>query len=138
MVSPGLYAGRVGNTVKIGFSLNLPQRIASFRFEELVGVLLLPQESTSRDGTARAFTLRDRLKSREAAIHQALADKRVSRDCRPNTNEWFHFDDTVVRVLFAHGFTVARARVAGKPLGVRPPDPVRETLRLLRNPGHPE
>jgi len=36
-ISPGLYAGRIGERVKIGQSMNVAQRVDSFKFEELIG-----------------------------------------------------------------------------------------------------
>ena len=37
-ISPGLYAGRIGDRVKIGQSMNMAQRVDSFKFEELIGL----------------------------------------------------------------------------------------------------
>jgi len=48
-VSPGLYAGRIEDRVKIGQSMNLAQRVDSFELEELIGLKpLLPPAPQSR------------------------------------------------------------------------------------------
>jgi hypothetical protein len=38
VVCPGIYAGRIDARVKIGYSLNLPQRVDAFRFDELIAI----------------------------------------------------------------------------------------------------
>jgi hypothetical protein len=120
VVSPGLYAGRIGEKVKIGYSLNLPRRTDAFRFEELIAVLPVSAPREPDEGaTAYAFRVRNLLQQRERQIHDALATKRVTRGRRANADEWFRLDDEMLRVLFEHGAIVARARPQGRVFGTR-------------------
>lgn len=120
VVSPGIYAGRIGERVKIGCSLNLPQRTAAFEFDELLAVLPIHvSRHAGEPDAAYAFRVRDVIQQRERALHTALAAFRLRLLSRSNANEWFAFNDELLRVLFAHGAVVARARVTGRPLGRR-------------------
>jgi hypothetical protein len=120
-ICPGLYAGRVADRVKIGQSMNLPQRIDAFKFDELLGVrpLAVPPRETSAHPEDHALAVKRLLVEAERRILTALAPYRINRQRRANALEWFAFDDSILRLLFAEGWIVARARVAGAPLGTR-------------------
>jgi hypothetical protein len=120
VVCPGIYAGRIGDRVKIGCSLNLPQRVDAFRFEELIAVLPVhvPRDPAD-DDRGYSYRVRDAVRDLEARLHAALAGQRVPGVSRANANEWFRFDDRVLMVLFEAGAILARPRVSGRPLGTR-------------------
>jgi len=58
-----------------------------------------------------ALAVKRELVRREREIHLRLAAYRVAHARRANANEWFHLDDRLIRLLFAEGWIVARARV---------------------------
>jgi hypothetical protein len=120
-ICPGLYAGRVADRVKIGQSMNLPQRIDAFKFDELLGVrpLALPPRETSTHPEDHALEVKRLLVAAERQILSHLAPHRVNRQRRANAHEWFAFSDAILRALFDEGWIVARARVSGPPLGTR-------------------
>ena len=120
VVTPGIYAGRIGDRVKIGYSLNLPQRVDQFRFEELIAVLPFgcPQGAGESEG-AYVVRVRYELRARERQIHTALDSYRLRGLTRSNANEWFRLDDVVLSVLADYGAIIARARPAGRSLRCR-------------------
>jgi len=114
VVCPGLYAGRVAEQVKVGYSLNLWGRVTSFPFGELIGILPVPFErSAEESGLAFGYRVRDHLRHLEAQVHARLDAKRVRRLSRSNANEWFHLDDETLDVLWSSGMVMARRRRSG-------------------------
>ena len=113
-ISPGLYAGRIGDRVKIGQSRNVAQRADSFKFEELIGLkpLVPPVRRADEHPEDHALAVKRELMTRERGIHTRLATHRIASGRRANANEWFRVDDELIRVLFDEGWIVARARVA--------------------------
>ena len=61
-ISPGLYAGRIGDRIKIGQSMNVAQRADTFKFEELIGVKpLVPAAPRADEHANEWFRLDDEL-----------------------------------------------------------------------------
>jgi hypothetical protein len=108
-INPGLYAGRIGDRVKIGQPINVAQRVDSFKFDELIGVKPLAPSVRSADEHPEDYALavKPELMARERAIHGRLATHRIVTGRRANANEWFRLDDELIRVLFDKaGYTV--------------------------------
>jgi hypothetical protein len=120
-ICPGLYAGRVADRVKIGQSMNLPQRVDAFKFDELLGLrpLVVPPAAASDHPEDHVLEVKRHLVDAERQILAHLAPYRIHRQRRANAHEWFAFDDAILRALFDEGWIVARARVSGPPLGTR-------------------
>jgi hypothetical protein len=120
-ICPGLYAGRLADRVKIGQSMNLPQRIDAFKFDELLGLrpVVVTPPAASDHPEDHALEVKRQLVDAERQILAHLAPYRINRQRRANAHEWFAFSDAILRVLLDEGWIVARARVSGPPLGTR-------------------
>jgi hypothetical protein len=75
-INPGLYAGRIGDRVKIGQSMNVAQRVDSFKFEELIGLKpFVPSDRRADEHPEdHALAVKRELMTREREIHTQASD----------------------------------------------------------------
>lgn len=121
VVCAGIYAGRRGDMVKIGQSLNLRQRVDTLALDELLAVLPVHVSRQQGEGEQAYITrVRDAVQTIEHRIQTAIADLRIVQLSRANANEWFRFDGRILEVLHEAGAILATRRIPGRILRTRP------------------